>query len=186
MDSKILKPSLHAYKLPRSQDFPTSGGLLQIQSVRKMGEGLVGYQVLRRSGSSELPIPKKMMSVNAPMATEWYLTKTPFDGDRTRCMIRIHANHQEAAVPEDMTGIESEHLRGTMGDGESRVESTHATIMVAEEGGDDRSFNEIQVACIMTYEGRCVYVRCRSDNHTPSLQEIDHRALRKKFFQTIS
>ena len=148
---------MHAYKLPRSQDFPTSGGLLQTQSARRMEEGLVGCQVLRRSGNSELRIPKKMMTVNAPMATEWYLTKMPFDEDRTRFMIRSYANHREAAVREDVTGIESEHLRGIMDDGESRVGSTHATIMAAEKGGDDRSFDEIQVACIMTYEGRCVY-----------------------------
>ena len=78
-----------------------------------------------------------MMTVNAPMATEWYLTKMPFDEDRTRFMIRSYANHREAAVREDVTGIESEHLRGIMEDGESRVGSTHATIMAAEKGGDD-------------------------------------------------
>ncbi len=145
----------------------------------------MGYQVLRRSGNSELRIPKKMMTVNDPMATEWYLTKTPFDEDRTKCMIRSYANHQEAAVPEDMTGIESEHLRRTTEDGESRVESTHAMIMAAGEDGDDRSF-EIQVACIITYERRCVYVRCRGGSYTHSLKEIVHRTLQKRYFQSIS
>ena len=128
---------MHAYKLPRFQDFPTSGGLLQIQSARKMEEGLVGYQVLRKSGNSELQILKRMMTVNAPMATEWYLTKMPFDEDRTRCMIRSYASRREAAVRKDMTSIESGHLHGKMEDGESRVGSTHAMIMVVEEGGHD-------------------------------------------------
>ena len=101
-----------------------------------MEEGLVGYQVLRKSGNSELRILKKMMTVNVPMATEWYLTKMPFDEDRTRCMIRSYANRREAAVRKDMTGIESEHLHSTVEDGESRVGSTYAMIMVVEEGGD--------------------------------------------------
>ena len=154
---------MHAYKLPRSQDYLTSGGLLQTQSVRRMEEGLVGYQVLRRNGNSELRILRKKMTVNAPMGTEWYLKKTPFDEDRIRCMTRIYASHREAAVPEDMIGIGSGHLRGTMVDGENRVGSIYATIMVAGEGGDDRSFDGTCVACVMTYEGRmCVYVRCRS------------------------
>lgn len=99
-------------------------------------------------------------------------------------MIRNYANHREAAVPEERTGIENEHLRGTMGDGESRVGSTHATIMAAEEGGDHRSFDGNRMACIMTYEGRYVYVRCRSGSDTRSLQEIDHRALHKRFLQS--
>lgn len=78
-----------------------------------------------------------MMTVNAPMATEWYLTKMPFDEDRTRCIIRSYANRREAAVREDMTGIESEHLHGTMEDGESRVRSMHTMTMVVEGGGED-------------------------------------------------
>ena len=134
---------MHAYKLPRFQDSPTSGGLLQTQNVRRMEEGLVGCLVLRRSGNSELRIPKKMMTVNAPVATEWYSTKMPFGEDRTRCMIRSYPDHREAAVLEDMIGIGSELLRGTTEDGESRVGSTYATIMAAEEGGDDRSVDEI-------------------------------------------
>lgn len=123
-----------------------------------MEEALVGYQVLRKSGNSELRILRKKMIVNAPMATEWYLTKTPSDEDRTRCMISIYASHREAAVLEDMIDIESAHLLATILDGESRVGSTHATIMMAEEGGDDRNFDEICVACVMTYEGRCVHM----------------------------
>ena len=149
---------MHTYKLHRSQDYPTSGGLLLTQSVRRMEEALVGYQVLRRNDNSELRILRKKMIVNVPMATEWYLTKTPFDEDRIRCMIRIYAGHREAAVLEDRIGIGSGHLRGTMVDGESRVGTMYATIMVAEEGGDDRSFDEICAACVMTYEGRCVYM----------------------------
>ena len=149
---------MHAYKLLRSQDYPTSGGLLLTQSVRRMEEGLVGYQALRRNGNSELRILRKKMIVNAPMGTEWYLIKTPFDEDRIRCMIRIYASHREAAVPEDMIGIGNGHLRGTMVGDESRVGSMHAMIMMAEEGGDDRSFDETCVACDMTYDGRCVYL----------------------------
>ena len=118
----------------------------------------MGYQVLRRNGNSELRIPKKMMTVNAPMATEWYLTKMLFGEDRIKCMIKNYANRREAAVREEMTGIENEHLRGTMEDGGSRVGSTHATIMAAEEGGDDRSFDGIPMACIMSYEGQYVYM----------------------------
>ena len=149
---------MHAYKLPRSQDYPTSGGLLQTQSARRMEEASVVYQFLRRSGNSELRILRKRMIVNAPMAMEWYLTKMLFDEDRTRCMIRIYASYPEAAVLEDMIGTESGRLHGTTVGGGSTVGSTHATIMVAEEGGDDRSFNEIRVVCVMTYERRCVHM----------------------------
>ena len=118
----------------------------------------MGYQVLRRNGNSELRILRKKMIVDALMATEWYLTKTPFDGDRIRCMVRIYASHREAAVPEDRIGIGTGLLRGTMVDGESRVGSTHAMIMVTEKGGDDRSFDETCAACVMTYERQCVYM----------------------------
>lgn len=149
---------MHAYKLSRSQDYLTSGGLLQTQSVRRVEEASVEYQVLRKSGNSELRILRKKMIINAPMATEWYLTKTPFDEDRTRCMIRIYASYPEAAVLEDMIGIESGHLHGITVGGESTVGSTHATIMVAEEGGDDLSFDEICVVCIMIYERRRVHM----------------------------
>lgn len=51
-------------------------------------------------------------------------------------MIRNYANHQEAAVRENRTGIESEPLHGTMEDGGSGVGSMHAMTMVVEEGGD--------------------------------------------------
>ena len=73
-------------------------------------------------------------------------------------MIRIYASYPEAAVLEDMIGTESGLLHGTTVGGENTVGNTHATITVAEEGGDDRSFNENCVVCVMTYERRCVHM----------------------------
>ena len=74
------------------------------------------------------------MTANALMATEWYLIKMPYEKGMTRRMIRSYANAPEAAVLEDMTATESEHLQVMIGECEGGIESMLVTTMMI---GDD-------------------------------------------------
>lgn len=91
-----------------------------------------------------------MTTANARVATEWFLTRTPYGKGVIGYLARSQGHRREVAAPEDRTAIG--HPQGTIEEGETGAGTTSVMTMTVDRDVSDANHDMSGLARITNYE----------------------------------